>query len=66
MIRTPFRHVPSRRRPKASLPILLVAGLRAAPEDFERLAKDFDLMLDRVVIANARDSLTQVTPVGQT
>jgi hypothetical protein len=66
LVQTPFAHVPNRRVPKKTLPIVMVAGLRAAPEDFERLAADFDLMLDRIVIANVKGALTMSTPVPHT
>ncbi len=66
LLRTPFRHVPSPEEHKdISVPVVMLAGLRAAPEDFEALSADFDRLLDRIVIAESDYELTQASPVAQ-
>jgi hypothetical protein len=43
----------------------MLAGLRAAPEDFESLSADFDRLLDRIVIADSDYALAEAAPVAQ-
>jgi hypothetical protein len=66
LLRTPFRHVPSPDDHKdISVPVVMLAGLRAAPEDFEALSADFDRLLDRIVIADSDYALSEAQPVAQ-
>jgi hypothetical protein len=66
LLRTPFRHVPSPDDHKdISVPVVMLAGLRAAPEDFETLSADFDRLLDRIVIADSAYALADASPVAQ-
>lgn len=66
LLRPPFRHVPAPEDHKdISVPVVMLAGLRAAPEDFETLSADFDRLLDRLVIADSDYALAEAAPVPQ-
>jgi hypothetical protein len=66
LVRAPFEHTIKHRQLKDQLPVVLVAGLTSAPEDFERLVKHLDLLLDRVVIGSSKDALASSQPVANT
>ena len=66
LVRAPFEHAIQHRQLKDRLPVVLVAGLSSAPEDFERLARHLDLLLDRVVIGGSKESLADSQTVAHT
>jgi hypothetical protein len=66
LVRAPFEHSIEHLQMKDQLPVLLVAGLSSAPEDFDRLAKHLDLLLDRVVIGDSKQAAQHAAAVPQT
>ncbi len=61
LVQTLFAHVPNRRVPKKTLPIVMVAGPPRCPEDFERLAADFDPHAGSIGSRTSRARLTMST-----
>jgi hypothetical protein len=66
LVQTPFLHAPNRRFAKQTLPVVMLAGLRASPDDFETLAADFDRMLDRIVIGGTKQAVQHAAAVPHT
>ncbi len=64
LIQTAFRHSVGRRKDR--VPVVMHAGLSSEPADFERMAGDFEHLLDHVAFAERKQDLERATSAATT